>query len=86
MKTRRSLGLLRYFLALLYEAGTMWTPILLNAPRPPRVTLYRLLSTIWNSLSVNDSAEPATDVGAARGRFGDHPSYVANCLANKHIC
>jgi hypothetical protein len=36
---------------LLYEAGTMRTPIF-SAPRPPRVTLYRLLSPIWNSLSV----------------------------------
>jgi hypothetical protein len=40
-------------------------PDLLHAPQPPRVTLYRLFSTIWNSLSVNDNAEPVTDVGAA---------------------
>jgi hypothetical protein len=40
-------------------------PDLLDAPLPPRVTLYRLFSTIWNSLSVNDKAEPVTDVGAA---------------------
>jgi hypothetical protein len=42
------------------------------------VTLYRLLSTIWNSLSVNDSAEPVTDVGAARGRSGDHSYRATN--------
>jgi DNA-directed RNA polymerase specialized sigma24 family protein len=40
-------------------------PDLLDAAQPPRVTLYRLFSTIWNSLSMNDAAEPPTEVGAA---------------------
>src|SRR5580704_16242824 len=31
----------------------------------PRVTLFRLFSTIWNSLSVNDMPEPVTNVIAA---------------------
>jgi DNA-directed RNA polymerase specialized sigma24 family protein len=40
-------------------------PNLLDTLDPPRVTLFRLFSTIWNSLSVNSTAEPVTDVMAA---------------------
>jgi CheY-like chemotaxis protein len=40
---------------------------LLESPYPVRVALYRLFSTIWNSLSVNGSAEPMTNqIGAER--------------------
>jgi DNA-directed RNA polymerase specialized sigma24 family protein len=35
-------------------------PNLLEAPDLHRVTLFRLFSTIWNSLSVNRNPEPAT--------------------------
>ena len=28
---------------------------------PPRVTLYQLFSTIWNSLPVNDTADPTAN-------------------------
>jgi CheY-like chemotaxis protein len=52
-----------------YVAATLETlvadPALLDAAHPPRVTLYRLFSTIWNSLSMNDAAEPPNEVGAA---------------------
>jgi CheY-like chemotaxis protein len=42
-------------------------PGLLESADPPRVALYRLLSTIWNSLSVNEIAEPvANPIGADR--------------------
>jgi DNA-directed RNA polymerase specialized sigma24 family protein len=42
-------------------------PSLLESSYPSRVALYRLFSTIWNSLSVNGSAEPmANQVGAER--------------------
>jgi DNA-directed RNA polymerase specialized sigma24 family protein len=42
-------------------------PTLLESSYPPRVALYRLFSTIWNSLSVNERAEQVTNlVGAER--------------------
>jgi DNA-directed RNA polymerase specialized sigma24 family protein len=40
-------------------------PDLLEAPDLHRVTLFRLFSTIWNSISVNDVAEPLADEVAA---------------------
>jgi DNA-directed RNA polymerase specialized sigma24 family protein len=40
-------------------------PDLLETADLPRVTLFRLFSTIWNSLSVNDTPEPVTNVMAA---------------------
>jgi CheY-like chemotaxis protein len=40
-------------------------PALLESAYPPRVTLYRLFSTIWNSLSVNAPAEQVTNLVAA---------------------
>jgi DNA-directed RNA polymerase specialized sigma24 family protein len=36
-------------------------PDLLEAPDPHRVTLFRLFSTIWNSISVNDARELPTN-------------------------
>jgi DNA-directed RNA polymerase specialized sigma24 family protein len=39
-------------------------PDLLESSYPPRVTLFQLFSTIWNSLSVNETIEPATNPGA----------------------
>jgi DNA-directed RNA polymerase specialized sigma24 family protein len=39
-------------------------PGLLNSQDTIRVTLYRLFSTIWNSVSVNEIAEPVTDLVA----------------------
>jgi DNA-directed RNA polymerase specialized sigma24 family protein len=39
-------------------------PELLESSYPPRVTLFRLFSTIWNSLSVNETAEPTTNPAA----------------------
>jgi DNA-directed RNA polymerase specialized sigma24 family protein len=42
-------------------------PDLLEAPDPHSVTLFRLFSTIWNSISVNDAPEPlANEMGAER--------------------
>jgi hypothetical protein len=35
---------------------------------------------------VNDSAEPVTDVGAARGRYGDHPYRATNRWGCVHSC
>jgi DNA-directed RNA polymerase specialized sigma24 family protein len=40
-------------------------PDLLSTSQPARVTLYRLFSTIWNSLSVNDGAEQVMQQVAA---------------------
>jgi DNA-directed RNA polymerase specialized sigma24 family protein len=40
-------------------------PDLLGTSQPARVTLYRLFSTIWNSLSVNDGAEQVMQQVAA---------------------
>jgi CheY-like chemotaxis protein len=40
-------------------------PELLESTYPPRVTLYRLFSTIWNSVRVNETAEPVTNLVAA---------------------
>jgi DNA-directed RNA polymerase specialized sigma24 family protein len=40
-------------------------PQLLESSDSPRVMLFRLFSTIWNSLSVNGAAEPVTSVMAA---------------------
>ncbi len=40
-------------------------PELLEAPDLHRVTLFRLFSTIWNSLSVNETAELLTNDAAA---------------------
>jgi DNA-directed RNA polymerase specialized sigma24 family protein len=40
-------------------------PDLLEAPDPHRVTLFRLFSTIWNSISVNDAPEPLANEMAA---------------------
>jgi DNA-directed RNA polymerase specialized sigma24 family protein len=40
-------------------------PDLLEAPDLHRVTLFRLFSTIWNSISVNDAPEPLADEMAA---------------------
>ena len=40
-------------------------PSLIESSYPPRVTLYRLFSTIWNSLAVNDNAEQVTNLVAA---------------------
>jgi DNA-directed RNA polymerase specialized sigma24 family protein len=40
-------------------------PSLLESSYPARVTLYRLFSTIWNSLAVNDNAEQITNLLAA---------------------
>jgi DNA-directed RNA polymerase specialized sigma24 family protein len=40
-------------------------PSMLESSYPARVTLYRLFSTIWNSLSVNDGAEQVTNILAA---------------------
>jgi CheY-like chemotaxis protein len=39
-------------------------PELLDSPGL-RVTLYRLFSTIWNSVSINEIAEPVTNLAAA---------------------
>ena len=41
-------------------------PELLESSYPPRVTLFRLFSTIWNSVSVNDAVEPASLVAPER--------------------
>ena len=40
-------------------------PDLLEAPDLHRVTLFRLFSTIWNSISVNDAPEPLANEMAA---------------------
>jgi DNA-directed RNA polymerase specialized sigma24 family protein len=40
-------------------------PSILESSYPARVTLYRLFSTIWNSLAVNDTAEQVTNLVAA---------------------
>jgi DNA-directed RNA polymerase specialized sigma24 family protein len=40
-------------------------PDLLEAPDLQRVTLFRLFSTIWNSISVNDAPEPLANEMAA---------------------
>jgi DNA-directed RNA polymerase specialized sigma24 family protein len=45
-------------------------PELLEAPDVPRVTLFRLFSTIWNSLSVNGTADPVTKPMAAERHLG----------------
>jgi DNA-directed RNA polymerase specialized sigma24 family protein len=45
-------------------------PELLEASDPPRVTLFRLFSTIWNSLPVNSAAEPLANVMAAERHLG----------------
>jgi len=37
-------------------------PHLLESSYPPRVTLFQLFSTIWNSLSVNEDTDPATNL------------------------
>jgi DNA-directed RNA polymerase specialized sigma24 family protein len=39
-------------------------PDLLESSYPPRVILFRLFSTIWNSLSVNETNEPETNLAA----------------------
>jgi CheY-like chemotaxis protein len=39
-------------------------PDLLDSSYPPRVILFQLFSTIWNSLSVNETIEPATNPAA----------------------
>jgi DNA-directed RNA polymerase specialized sigma24 family protein len=41
-------------------------PDLLEAPDLHRVTLFRLFSTIWNSISVNDAPEPLANEMAAK--------------------
>jgi DNA-directed RNA polymerase specialized sigma24 family protein len=52
-----------------YVAATLETivkdPDLLDTSQPARVTLYRLFSAIWNSLSVNDDPEQVTNLLAA---------------------
>jgi DNA-directed RNA polymerase specialized sigma24 family protein len=45
-------------------------PDLLEAPDLHRVTLFRLFSTIWNSLSVNGIAEPVTNAMGAERNLG----------------
>jgi DNA-directed RNA polymerase specialized sigma24 family protein len=40
-------------------------PDLLEVPDPHRVTLFRLFSKIWNSISVNDAPEPLANEMAA---------------------
>jgi DNA-directed RNA polymerase specialized sigma24 family protein len=40
-------------------------PELLEAPDLHRVTLFRLFSAVWNSLSVNNTSEPLTNDAAA---------------------
>src|ERR1700751_1611015 len=35
-------------------------PDLLESSYPPRVTLFQLFSTIWNSLPANETIDPAT--------------------------
>jgi DNA-directed RNA polymerase specialized sigma24 family protein len=40
-------------------------PELVESTYPPRATLYRLFSTIWNSVRVNEAAEPVTNLVAA---------------------
>jgi CheY-like chemotaxis protein len=47
----------------------LWDPDLLDGPDLPRVTLFRLFSTMWNSLSVNDGAEPVANVMAGERRL-----------------
>jgi response regulator PhyR-like protein len=53
-----------------YVAATLQAIVkdleLLESAFPLRVTLYRLFSTVWNSVSVNETAEPVTDVTQAR--------------------
>jgi DNA-directed RNA polymerase specialized sigma24 family protein len=39
-------------------------PDLLESSYPPRVTLFGLFSTIWNSVPVNETADPATNLVA----------------------
>ena len=41
-------------------------PDLLESSYPPRVTLFQLFSTIWNSLPVNETPDPATKLVARR--------------------
>jgi CheY-like chemotaxis protein len=39
-------------------------PDLLESSYPPRVVLFQLFSTIWNSVSVNETVDPATNLAA----------------------
>jgi DNA-directed RNA polymerase specialized sigma24 family protein len=45
-------------------------PDLLEVPDPHRVTLFRLFSTIWNSIPVNDARELPTNEMAAERNLG----------------
>jgi DNA-directed RNA polymerase specialized sigma24 family protein len=57
-----------------YVAATLETlvrdPELLDAAYPPRVTLFRLFSTIWNSLPVNGAADPVANLMPAERHLG----------------
>jgi DNA-directed RNA polymerase specialized sigma24 family protein len=57
-----------------YVAATLETlvrdPELLDAAYPPRVTLFRLFSTIWNSLLVNGAADPVANLMPAERHLG----------------
>jgi DNA-directed RNA polymerase specialized sigma24 family protein len=46
-------------------------PQLLEAEEPPRVTLFRLFSAIWNSLAVNEQADPVADHLPAERHLGE---------------
>src|SRR5215471_21383060 len=46
-------------------------PELLEAEEPPRVALFRLFSAIWNSLAVNEPADPAADHLPAERHLGE---------------
>ena len=39
-------------------------PDVLESSYPPRVTLFQLFSTIWNSLPVSETADPTTNLAA----------------------
>jgi DNA-directed RNA polymerase specialized sigma24 family protein len=57
-----------------YVAATLETlvkdPGLLEAADLPRVTLFRLFSTIWNSLAVNGAADPVANAMPAERHLG----------------